>query len=169
MTYLLAVLRLIHIVAAVAWVGMGVTLMFFVAPAAASAGESGVRFMKSLYANTKFVMAFPATAGITMLAGLLMYIPFIGGGRSFSTTGQIVLGIGALAGIAAGIHGGAVTGRATRAYYEALNKYVTDGQAIAADGLATLRELGMKVGSHTRVSFIMMVVALIFMAGARYL
>ena len=46
------VLRLIHILSAVIWVGLGATLVYFVSPAARSAGESGLRFMKSMYTHT---------------------------------------------------------------------------------------------------------------------
>lgn len=168
MDILLVVLRLIHIVSAVAWVGLGVATTFFIAPAAAAAGESGLRFMKSLLTRTSFPRIFPMVAGIAMLAGILLYV--VGSANHFSTTGNIVLGIGALAGIAAGIHGGAVTGRATRALGEALVQHVPDGdQAVGADGLAVLRERAQQLGADSRVSMILMVVALLGMASARYL
>ena len=168
MDILLIVLRLIHIVAAVAWVGIGVTTVLYISPAAATAGESGLRFMKTLLTRTSYARIFPAAAGITMLVGILLYIT--GSANHFSTAGNIVLGIGALAGIAAGIHGGAVTGRATRELGMALGQYVTDGeQPIAADGLTVLRERAFALASHSRISLILMIVALIGMGTARYL
>jgi hypothetical protein len=168
MDILLIVLRLIHIVAAVAWVGVGVATTFYVAPAAAAAGESGLRFLKSLLTRTSYPRLFPTASGLTMFAGILLYIT--GSMNHFSTTGNIVLGIGAIAGILAGVHGGAVTGRATRELGEALGQYVTDGeQPIAADGLALLRERAQNLASHSRISIILMIVALIGMASARYL
>lgn len=166
MNILLTILRFIHIVAAVIWVGLGGTMALFVGPAAAAAGESGLRFMKALFTKTRFAMAFPVASGLAMLAGLLLYAT--GDVSTFSTTGQIVLGIGALFGMAAGIHGGAIAGRTSKAFVETLAKY-PDDQPIPAEGLAALRQQAMKVGSDARTSFVLMAIALIGMASARYL
>ena len=168
MDIIFAALRLIHIVTAVAWVGLGVTTTFYIVPAAAAAGDSGLRFLKSLMTRTPYPRTFAMVAGLTTLAGILMYV--LGAHTHFTTVGNIVLGIGALAGIAATIHGGAVTGRATRALSEALVQHVPDGeQPIAAEGLSVLRERAQELGSHSRLSIILMIVALIGMASARYL
>jgi hypothetical protein len=168
MDLVIAGLRLIHIVAAFIWFGLGMTMVFYIGPAVGAAGESGLRFLKSLIINTPFARAIPIAAGLTTLAGILMYL--IGNSAShFTTTGNIVLGIGAVAGLLAAGHGGAVTGRATRDLGEALAKYVADNQPIASEGVATLREAAMKVGQHSRISFMLMVIALLGMASARYL
>lgn len=167
MNLVVTILRLLHIVAAFAWFGLGFTMTLYIGPAAAAAGESGLRFMRSLLVNTRFATVFAAVAGVTMLMGLLLYVTG-DPNTSFSRTGQIVLGIGALVGLAAGIHGGAVTGRATTAYGKALAQYPAD-QPIPADGITALRQQAMDVASKVRVSFWLMVVALIAMGGARYL
>lgn len=165
---LLILLRLLHIISAFAWLGLGAATTFYVAPAAITAGESGFRFLKTLLTRTSYGSIFGATAGLTMLAGILLYI--VGSPSRFSQVGNMVLGIGVLAGIVAGIHGGAITGRATRALGEALAQRVPDGeQSIPADSLPVLRELAAKVLSHSRVSFILMAIALVGMGSARYL
>jgi hypothetical protein len=169
MDILLILLRLIHIVSAFAWFGLGVALTLFVAPAAVSAGESGFRFFKSLFTQTAFARVIPITSGLTTLAGILLYL-FGNSAAHFSQTGNIVLGIGALAGLIATIHGGALTGRATRALGEALGQHVPDGaQAIASDALPILNELATNLLSHARVSLALMIVALLGMGVARYL
>jgi uncharacterized membrane protein len=167
MDILLVLLRLIHIVAAVVWVGAGATQLFVLSPAFAAAGETGLRFSKVLGSIPAFRMLFPVGAGITMLAGILLYLT--GSASHFSQTGNIVLGIGALAGLAAGIHGGAITGRSSAKLGELINRYVTDSGAIAAEGLTTIREEAMRQATHVRVSFVLMVIALIAMGSARYL
>jgi hypothetical protein len=169
MDIVLVLLRLLHIVSGVAWVGLGVVTVFYIVPASVTAGESGLRFMKTLLTRTPYPRAFGMVAGLTMLAGILLYL--VGNSAShFSQTGNMVLGIGALAGIAAGIHGGSATGRATSALGEALVKHVPDGaQAIPAEALATLNELSAKLQSHSRVSMALMIIALIGMGSARYL
>jgi hypothetical protein len=167
MTLLIALLRLLHIVFAVIWFGLGLAAALFIVPTATAAGESGLRYMKVLLSRTRFAMAFSATAGLTMLIGILLHIT---GDvtHNFASTGQIVLGIGALFGLAAGIHGGAVVGRETTAFARSLAQY-PDNQPIPADGLATLRAQAVKLGSDSRISFVLTVIALIAMGSARYL
>ena len=98
MNLLFALLRLLHIVSAVMWVGLAAAMALYVFPGAAAAGESGFRYMKALYTKTSMAMAFPIVSGVTVLAGIILYIM---GGGNFTTTGKIILGIGALAGLAA--------------------------------------------------------------------
>lgn len=167
MDILLIVLRLVHIVAAVVWVGAGAMQLFILVPALQKSGETGMRFTKTLASIPAFRMLFPMMAGLTMLAGILLYIT--GSADHFSRTGNMVLGIGALAGILAGIHGGAVTGRSSTKLGELVNRYVTDSGAIAADGLEAIRDETMRQATHVRVSFILMVIALVGMGTARYL
>ena len=160
MDIVLVLLRLLHILSAFVWVGLGVALTFYVAPAAVAAGDSGFRFLKSLFLNTAFARIIPITSGLTTLAGILLYL--VGNAAShFSQTGNMVLGIGAAAGLIATIHGGALTGRATTAL----------GAALAKDGtpLAQLNDLAAKLLSHARISLVLMIIALVCMGSARYL
>ena len=167
MNIIITVLRLVHIVSAVAWVGLALSFSAFIAPAANAAGEAGLRFLKKLFEATRFSVIFPVASGLTMLMGILLYVTG-DPSTSFSRTGQIVLGIGALAGLAAGIHGGAVLNRSTKAYAASLAKY-PDGQPIPADGITALQAEATQVNSHLQVSIWLVVIALIAMAGARYL
>jgi uncharacterized membrane protein len=167
MNIILTILRLLHIVSAVAWVGMALAVSAFIGPAAAAAGESGLRFMKSLFVNTRFPVSFPIASVVTIVMGLLLYATG-DPSTSFSQTGQIILGIGAVAGILAGLHGGAVLGRQTAEYGKSLAKY-PDNQPIPADGIKDLQAQAAKVATHIRISLWIMVVALVAMASARYL
>ncbi len=167
MLLLLAAIRLIHIVTAFAWVGLGMVLTVYILPAATGVGESGLRFLKALLTRTPFMRAFPAVSGVTVLAGILMYL--LGSSSHFSSTGNIVLGIGALAGIAAGIHGGAVVGPESRTFAQALERQVPDGQPVPADALSALTASERALAAHARISLILTIIALIGMASARYL
>src|SRR5690348_10797016 len=124
MDILLVLLRLLHIVSAFAWIGLGGTLALFIAPATALSGENGFRFLKTFLNKTPIARLIPIAAGLTMLAGILMYA-FGSVSTHFTSTGNAVLGIGALFGIIAGIHGGAVTGRGTTALAKALQDTVS--------------------------------------------
>jgi hypothetical protein len=169
MDILLVLLRLLHIIAAFAWIGLGGTLALFIAPATAMAGDNGFRFLKTLLTKTAISRLIPMAAGITMLAGILLYL--VGNSAShFTSTGNAVLGIGALFGIVAGIHGGAVTGRATTALVKALEDTVSDkNEPIPADRMSEINGLMTKLLSDSRISFVMMAIALLGMGSARYL
>src|SRR5262245_59182374 len=113
MNMLVALLRLLHIVSAFTWFGVGLASTIYIAPTALAAGESGLRFLKTLLTKTSFGSIFAIAAGLTTLAGILLYV--VGNSASnFTSTGNMVLGTGALFGILATIHGGALTGRATK-------------------------------------------------------
>src|SRR5262245_27042813 len=111
----LVVLRLIHIFAAVIWVGSGFFSVVVLLPSLTRLGADASNLWMTLGKNRLFALIFPVTAGITMLAGILLYIR-PGEGSLFSSAGWAVLSIGALSGIAAGVHGGAVLGRMTGEY-----------------------------------------------------
>lgn len=167
MDIILILLRLIHIVAAFVWFGVGFTQAYIVSPAIAASGVIGLRFAQRMNASRLAQMVFPAAAGITMLAGILLYITG-DPSRNFSQLGNIVLGIGAVVGIIAGIHGGMYTGRAGAAMLEALNQHLTDS-GVSEEGAPVIRERAAYLARHTQISFWLMVIALVCMASARYL
>jgi hypothetical protein len=169
MNYALVLLRLLHIVAAFMWVGIGASIAFFIMPSVQKAGEAGVRYASTLLKHTAIARALPISAGLTMLAGILLYM--VGDVRNhFSTTGNAALGLGALVGIVAGIHGGAFTVRTMRRLGDVLSEKIGgDNQAVRADDLLVLREQAAKVATNARVSMVLTIIALVGMASARYL
>ena len=169
MDYTLILLRLLHIVAAFAWIGVGASISVFILPSAMIMGENGMRFLRTLLTHGVYARIFPISSGLTVLAGILLYV--VGDARlHFSDNGNMVLGLGALTGIVAGIHGGAFTGRAMRALGATLVDKIPDtDRAIGADDLVILREQAARAVSHGRVSTVLSVIALLGMASARYL
>ncbi len=167
MDVVLVLLRLLHIVAAFVWFGVGFTQTFIVLPAIGSSGVNGLRFAQAMNKSRFGQMVFPAAAGITMLVGILLYLTG-DPNNNFSQVGNIVLGIGAVVGIAAGIHGGMYTGRAGAALSEAIDKHLTDS-GISPEGTPEIREKTAYLATHARISFWLMLVALIAMGSARYL
>jgi len=73
MNYLLLVLRLIHIIGGVFWVGAGLAMNFFVAPSMRATGDVGKQFVGHLVAKTRFSMVMTISAYATIIAGLLLY------------------------------------------------------------------------------------------------
>ncbi|HEX2619078.1 MAG TPA: hypothetical protein VHL11_02995 [Phototrophicaceae bacterium] len=166
MNILVVLLRLIHIVSAVSWFGMGLTLML-IFPALDSMGDKRYQTDFVLFTRTRLVMLFPIISGVATLMGILLYIT--GSSANFTTLGNISLGLGALIGIGAAGHGGAATGKYTKEYAAALTDAVKDNQPIPSDKLAKLQELAAKVTMHSRMSAMMTFAALVLMASARYL
>ncbi len=169
MDYTLVGLRLAHIVAAFAWVAVGTALTFVILPSLQTADASRSRALGGLLTHPWIVRALPVSSGLTMLAGLLLYVVSRAGSH-FSSTGNAVLGIGAVVGILAGIHGGAFTGRALRTLRARLTGPAQgEGQAQAPDNRPEEQGLVRRAMAHSRVGLLLMTIALIAMASARYL
>ena len=113
MAILFPILRIAHIAAAIFWVGTSLFMLFFLEPTVRSLGPDGGKFMQRLLGGTRFSLAISAAAMITLLAGLILYGPVTGGSAQIMFGQRLPLTIGAIAGIAAGIVGGAMQGRAS--------------------------------------------------------
>jgi uncharacterized membrane protein len=95
----LIVLRIIHVVGGIVWVGGGVLMAFFIAPALQSAGPAAGPIMGALQ-KRKFMVILPVIALLTMLSGLrLMMIMSsnFGAGYFQSPMGRTFAGAGVLA------------------------------------------------------------------------
>jgi len=162
MNYVTILLRLLHIFSAFVWFGVSATMTVYIVPALAVAGEPGLRYYRTLLTSNKtLALVFPVSAGLTTLAGILLYV--VGGATShFSSNGNVVLAIGAVAGLLAAVHGGT-----------SLTKYTNDLAKTALTGdAAAVNEFQRRAAllvSHSRISFALMLVALVFMGSARYL
>ncbi|MEO8609851.1 MAG: hypothetical protein ABI690_18305 [Chloroflexota bacterium] len=156
----LVVMRLIHIVAAFLWFGTGFYSSMFLFPALAEVGDAGSTIMKVLAKNRLFVMIFPVSAGVTVLAGILLYIR-PGETGLFSSAGWMSISIGALFGILAAGHGGAVVGRTTTEYIKKLMSGTAQQDELTA--------LATKLARNANISLILMIIAMLGMELARYL
>ena len=70
---LVIVLRLLHILGGVIWVGGALSVNFFVGPAVGATGESGKQFVGYLMNRTRFTAAMTVGALTTVIAGFLLY------------------------------------------------------------------------------------------------
>jgi uncharacterized membrane protein len=169
-TYMV-VLRIVHILAGVFWVGAGLTTLLFIQPTAREVGPAAGPFMMHLAGKKRLVDFVLSAAGLTVLAGLLMYWRVSGGldGDWIGSAPGITLTIGALCAIAAFVLGLTIV-RPT------LMANLAIGRAVAASGgpptpeqteqLQALQRRGVAVG---KAIVPLLVVAVIAMAAARYL
>jgi len=72
MNILMIVLRILHIVSGVFWVGAALMLAFFISPTVAATKEAGQGFMRHFMGNTKFNLAMWTSAITAVAAGALL-------------------------------------------------------------------------------------------------
>src|SRR5688572_30157219 len=107
------VLRFIHIVGGVFWVGAVFLMVGFIFPTVRETGPAGGRFMQELMQRRRLSVFMNAAAGLTMLSGFILMGRIVAAtnGAWMETRTGMTFGIGALATILAAIIGGAIVGR----------------------------------------------------------
>ena len=73
MNYLVIVLRLLHIISGVLWVGASLVMFFFVGPTLGATAEAGQKFAQHLMTKTRFTAVITSSAILTVLAGFSLY------------------------------------------------------------------------------------------------
>lgn len=169
MALLIALLRLIHILAGILWVGFAAFLPFYLVPALAEAGPEAGKIMGALQ-RRGLMTALPALAGLNMLAGLGLFWAVSGGSAEyFRTPMSHTLILGALFAVAAYVLGMRVGRpsilRAT-AMMQALSPSATpEERASVAAAAAKLRQRGSRAAG---IAAGLLLLAAACMAVARY-
>ena len=168
----MVLLRIVHIVTGVIWVGSLFVVVVFVQPTAATLGPAGAPFMSELR-RRRFVDVVFVDAVLTVVAGTFLYWhdwhehPTFGDwiGSSFGAG----LTVGALLALV-GLGVAALVTRPTIARLVALGKQVagSGGQPSPETG-AQIGRLQHRLVVAERVSFSLVVLAVVAMASARYL
>jgi len=167
MDYYMLFLRLVHIVAGVFWVGGTLIMTFFIAPTVGATAEAGQRFVGHLMNNLKFSNRMSAAAGLTILAGFLLYWRDSDGFTSawMSSGAGTGFGIGAafaLIGFAFGI----MIGRTTKSMAD-LGAQMQGKPS--PEQLSRIQALRRQQANYSYISSTALILAVIFMAMARYL
>ena len=165
----LTVLRVIHIFAAVTWVGGGIFLISVILPTVQAAGPDGGRFMLHVARLGRMARTLTGASIATVLAGALLYWPTSGGFNPgwLTSPNGITLTIGAIIGILAMLHGAFVQrpiiGKMGAVANDILNRQGPPPPELMQEAQA----LGAKIGSGAVVSITMAALALLFMAAAQ--
>jgi uncharacterized membrane protein len=165
-------LRIVHIVTGVIWVGSLFVVVVYVQPSAAALGSAGAPFMSELR-RRRFVDVVFVDAVFTVIAGLFLYWhdwhAYPGFGDWIGSSFGISLTVGALLAIS-GLFVAAVFTRPT------IRRLVSLGKEVAASGGAPTPETSARIGVlqrrlvvAERVSFSLVLLAVVAMASARYL
>ena len=164
------ILRLIHIIAGTFWVGSGAFLIFWVSPTIKKLGPDGAKFMQTLIRAPGYAAFFPILSLATTIAGALLYYEVSDGFNAdwMELDSSIVLSIGAVAGVLAFGHGGATLGRASGKMVKLANEIDAQGGPPKPEQMAEIQETAAYIDLHSRISFGLMMVAVVCMSAARY-
>jgi len=166
MIYLIWLLRIIHIVGGIFWVGGTLIMTFFIGPTLGAIGESGQTFIGHLMNNLKFSNRMSAAAGSTILAGFILYwIDSQGFTSAWMSSGAgRGFGIGAAFALI-GFVFGIMSGRSARA----MAQLGAQMQGKPSPGqLTKMQETRKRQATFSTIAAVTLVLATIFMAIARY-
>jgi len=148
--------RTLHILMAASWLGAGALLTLYLLPTLRRLGPAGQPTLRSLegLGLSRFMAA---NGGLTMLSGLWLYWVLTAGLNAAAVRSPMgmVFGIGGIAGILAGIIGGAVIGRSIRRL-DALGEASAGGPEAAA--------LHQRIANASRLALALLLVALVAMS-----
>jgi uncharacterized membrane protein len=167
----MVVFRVVHVLAAVLWVGAAWLFTFFLEPALASMGPAAGPFIDELVEKRKVPIAITIAATFTVLGGLFLYWhdwqlygslgDFVGSAFGVSLT------VGAVAAIAAYLAGFlGIKPRAER--MSALSKEIRAAGGPPSEAQQSeMRTVQEQMRMISRVDFVLLIIAVLGMATAR--
>jgi uncharacterized membrane protein len=166
----MAVLRIIHIVAGVFWVGSAVFIAGILLPTLQAVGPAGGPVMEHLVQVRRLPVRLMIAMALVILSGIALYWKDSDGFRSawMRSSPGTIFAIGALLGIASGVVGmttSAPTGRRLTALTSAIK---ARGTPPTADELAEMQRLQARLRGAGQVVAVLLLLATIAMAIARY-
>ena len=167
MIYLIWLLRIIHIVGGIFWVGGTLIMTFFIGPTVGATAEAGQRFVGHLMNDLKFSNRMAIASGSTILAGFILYWIDSQGFTSAWMSSGAGRGFGIGAGFALiGFVFGILVGRTTKAMAQVGAQI--QGKP-SPDQMTQLQALRKKQATYSMIAAATLILATIFMAIARYL
>ena len=165
----LIVLRFLHIVCGIMWVGAAVFMGLFVFPAVQEAGPAGGQVMQGLL-KRKVPVIMPILAFVTILAGLRLLWRVSAGSAPgyFSSPVGMTYAIAASIAILALLHGLASARPIANKIGAVMAQMQQPGANKEALG-AEAKALQAKLGGHMRITAILLLLAATGMSIARYM
>jgi len=167
---LLVLLRLLHILAGIFWVGGTLLVHAHILPTAKRLGPEAGKFMQSLAAESGMSAALTGAGWIATVAGAILFV-FVSGrfDRAWmsSPTG-VTLGIGAVLGIAGLVFGAAVQAPNAARLATLSREIASGGGRPTAGQVERMNLLRDKLEWGGRISSALLVAAAAAMAIARY-
>lgn len=165
--YYLIILRLVHIVASVCWVGGAFIFFLFVEPTAKALAPAGMQFVQYMVTKRRYSVFMGITSTLTVFSGaLLLWQDGSGQWLTWLQTGPgLGFGLGSAVGFVVYFIG--MFGVKPRAERMAQIGQEIQG-APAPSQVAELQKLDREMSSLGKVDFVLVAVSLALMATARY-
>lgn len=165
------VLRLLHIVGGILWVGFAVFVAAFLIPTLKALGPAGGPVMREIAGRRKLPLYMMAISWITILSGVvLMWRDASPVGTSWFTYGMgLSLTVGAAFAIVASFIGMAVSAPTASRIRTMGARMHADGRTPAPEEIAALQGLQDRLNGASTIVAMLLMVAAIAMAVARYI
>jgi hypothetical protein len=171
MDWLMIVLRVVHIGAAMSWFGGAIVGSFFLGPTAKALGREGAAFMDHLATRRRMGVFFPIVAMLTVLSGAALYWRDSSGFQLAWITSPTGLGftLGAVAGISSLVLGFVLVGPSIAAQTAVQKELAASGGPATQAQARTLARADGKMQLANRIDLPLIMLAGLMMAVARYL
>lgn len=169
-TTLILDLRTIHIFAGVSWVGSAVFYLFFIEPSIKAIGPAAPKFIESFIGRQRYPVYMSIVSLLTILAGAALYWNTSAGlNMHWIQTGPgIGFTIGNVVSIAVFFLGMLVL-KPRGERISALGKEIgISGGMPTPEQSAEMEKLEREITQYERIDFVMLAIALLTMATARY-
>jgi uncharacterized membrane protein len=167
--YVILTLRVLHIGGGVTWVGSAILYLFLLIPAARSAESAGPKFMQNFGPRFGKMMSIVTT--VTVLSGALLYSRFYDGSISFlwDTSVGLAFTIGAVSAIISYVMGASIISPTQEKIGKLGAAMASAGGPPKPEQIAEMNQLQSFVMKVYRVDFVLLMIAMVAMAVARYL
>lgn len=166
---LMIVLRVVHILGGIFWVGAALFSAFFLFPTIREAGPQGGRVMQLLM-QRKLPVYMNIISGLTMLSGFVLYWRMISMSSAWAGSRPgMVFGLGGALTVLAAIVGGGVNARAGKKLGALGAEIQASGGPPSAEQAATMNDLQKRLRIGMILATTFLVSAAICMAIGRYM
>lgn len=166
----MVVLRIVHVLAGAFWVGAALVTFLFLQPTARDIGPAAAPFMTHLAGKRRLLDVVLTAAGLTVLAGLLMYWR-VTDGLDPDLVGSrygISITVGAICAIAAFALGGSIVRPNLMRVLE-IGRAAAEAGGPTPEQAAEVQALQARARSTGKAIVPLLIVAVAAMAAARYL
>lgn len=167
MDVLAIVLRIVHIVSGVLWVGGAALFFFYIEPTINRLGPDAERFVDEMVNRRKVPIYFMLISTLTVLAGAILYWKDFGG---ISTTPfGLTLGLGGLAALVAWLGGNLLIPKRIMRVGEVAAEIKAGGGPPSPELMARMHEAQERLRRIGLIDLVLLGFAVLSMAVARYL
>ncbi|MCC7208176.1 MAG: hypothetical protein IT323_12780 [Anaerolineae bacterium] len=170
MNTVILLLRILHVVGGVFWVGSAILYFYFVAPSVKGLGPARPQFLQGFIERRRYPMFMNISSAVTILAGALLYWNSSGGLQTawIQTPTGIGFTIGSVAAILAYLLGFILIRPRGQRLGQLGKEIAMAGGPPPATLAAEMHVLDDEIMALERVELVLMIVSLLTMATARY-